>query len=56
MTTDEANKVDLTKVAEIEVGGAVIRVTWVDSSREFIDGGAAVRLLERWRLVKGAVR
>ena len=49
MEANEADKIDLKEVAEIEEGGAGIRITWGNGDREFLDGGAAHRLLERWR-------
>jgi hypothetical protein len=31
-------------------------VTWRNGERQFLDGGAAQRLLERWQRAKGAER
>ena len=53
MNLEEADKVDLALIADIELGAAGIRVTWADGSREFVDGGAAERLLWRWRRMVG---
>ena len=48
MTVEEADWIDLKEVAGIEEGAAGIRVTWRNGDREFVDGGAAERLLRRW--------
>ena len=52
MTVEEADWIDLKEVAGIEEGAAGIRVTWRNGDREFVDGGAAERLLWRWRRTK----
>ena len=54
ITVEEADRVDLGDIAEIEIGGAGIRITWRNGDREFWDGGQAIRLLERWKQLKGA--
>jgi hypothetical protein len=54
MEINEADKIDLSDVAEIEEGAAGVRVTWKNGDREFIDGASAYRLLERWRAKEGA--
>jgi hypothetical protein len=56
MEIREADRIDLGEVAEIEEGAAGIRVTWRNGERQFLDGGAAQRLLERWQRAKGAER
>jgi hypothetical protein len=53
MTEDDAARIDLDDVAEVEIGGSGIRITFKNGDREFVDGGAAERLLERWRARQG---
>jgi hypothetical protein len=53
MTADDVARIDLADIAEIEEGGAGIRITFKNGDREFVDGGAAERLLERWRARQG---
>ena len=53
MTVEEADWIDLKEVAGIEEGATGIRVTWRNGDREFVDGGAAERLLWRWRRMVG---
>ena len=52
MEVSDADRIDLEEIAEIEQGGAGIRITWRNGDREFWDGGAAERLLRRWRRAK----
>ena len=52
MEIREADRIDLGEVAEIEEGAAGIRITWRNGERQFLDGGVAERLLERWRRAK----
>ena len=55
MTRDEADRVDLEDIAEVETGASGIRIVWKNGERLFVDGGAAARLLERWRRMKEAM-
>ena len=56
MKIEEADRIDLEDVAEIEIGASGIRVTWKNGERKFIDGAVAERLLWRWRQRVEAVR
>ena len=55
MKIEEADRIDLEDVAEIEIGATGIRVTWKNNEREFFDGAVAERLLRRWRRAKGGL-
>ena len=52
MEIREADRIDLAEIAELEEGAVGIRVTWRNGERQFLDGGAAERLLWRWRRVE----
>ena len=48
MEVNDADRIDLDDILDIETGASGIRVTWKNLDREYVDGGAAQRLLERW--------
>jgi hypothetical protein len=49
MEVNDADRIDLDDILDIETGASGIRVTWKNLDREYVDGGAAQRLLERWK-------